>query len=173
MLLAVGILLLIACAVGGYFYWDYSQKNTTQQGEESLKKLDDDSLAIEVNKLVDAKKYDEAQELVKYQEESSSDPAKIVMQVRLLNEQGKNDEALKLLRDAAAKKDDNAYFYTGHEARILALMGDKQGAIAKYTEAKELATNLVVKSEDQHAELERVSLMADYQTEIDNLKGQQ
>lgn len=171
-IIGVLVLLLLAGATGSYFYWQ-SRMNSTNQGDTTMKKLDDDALAVEVNRLMDAKKYDEAQELIKYQDKGSTDPSKIVMQASALAGQGDNTAALKLLEDAATKKDSDEYFYVGHQGRILASIGDTQGAIVKYEAAKDILSKVNIDSSDEHKVLQKASRMADYQTEIDTLKGGQ
>lgn len=170
----IGAVLLVAAGVWGYFYWDTTyNKQSNQQEETSLKKLDSNGLAAEVNKLVAEKKYDEASELIKHQDEASTDPSKIIMQARILTERGDGEGALKLLREAAAKNDKEAYYYVGHEGYTLSAMGDKQAAIEKFNAAIDMASKVEIDSDDESARLMRSDRVGGYMFEIEDLKGRQ
>lgn len=164
--------MLLAAGGGGYYYWSSTQKNATVSTEDpSIKKVDNDTLTAEINTLINNKEYDKAQKLIEFQDGSSSDPSKIVLLANVDAEKGDAEAALKTLSAAGANNAEYAYYFKGHEARIVAGTGDTKAAISKYQEAIDLAGKTEAANDTEAFLIARRT--TDYQWEIDQLEGVQ
>lgn len=136
LLAAVAILLV---AGGGVYWWARSKKpaapTATTEGVE-LKKLDEQNLQTEVDRLVFEKKYDSADQLIKHQDNASDPRIQLQLATVYIN-QGKHQEALQVFLDIEKKhgEDWQVAKYTGQQYQVL---GDKQKAREYYQKALRL-----------------------------------
>lgn len=169
-IIAAAIIVVLAAAGGGYYYWTTTQNSAVSE-DPSIKKLDDNKLTAEINTLMSNKEYEKAEKLIEYQDDSETDPYKIVLLAYAKAEKGDTTAAIATLTTASTKNTQYAYYFKGHEAKILADSGDTQGALAKYQEAIDLARKTTGSDEDETFFI--AQQLGDYDYAINQLKKAQ
>jgi tetratricopeptide (TPR) repeat protein len=145
-IISVASLLVISIVVGLLFYFKIIKIGTSPVVAQKTETAQD--LADLYNSASSSGNYSEVVKTLAAQPSLGSDPSLQLMYANALQGNGETQKAVDVLLEASKGKP-NEYWYKGHIGDILRSAGNKDGALAYYKEAIDLASKYKSSSDEE------------------------